>query len=343
MLMGLLPLISASGACGPASLSDAPELLAEDPPVVATASPSIAPSPPMTTPTAAPVHPLTLIAVGDMMLDRSVGQRVLSEGPDIVFGEELAGILRAADITVGNLECAISERGEPQLKGYTFRAPPSTVAVLEGAGFDVVALANNHALDYGPLALQDTVAYLERSRIRAAGAGPDLASAQSATIVEAAGLRVAFVSLADVPAEGAGFSRETWEAGDGRWGIAWADADTVASSVSIAARSADIVVAMMHFGHEYATTPSAGQRALAHAAIDAGASLVIGTHPHVLQEVEEYGGGLIAYSLGNFVFDGFDGPSNESAILRVTLTGEGIGDWELVPVSLVENGLPRLR
>ena len=95
---------------------------------------------------------------------------------------------------------------------------------------------------------------------------------------------------------------------------------------------------MIHY-----TSPSISQRRLARAAIDAGAALVIGSHPHVLQEVEEYGGGLIAYSLGNFVFDGFDGPSNHSAILKVNLTRDGVASWKLLPVDVIDNGLPRLR
>jgi poly-gamma-glutamate synthesis protein (capsule biosynthesis protein) len=102
-------------------------------------------------------------------------------------------------------------------------------------------------------------------------------------------------------------SRETWEARAHRPGVAWADQNTVTSVVSQAALSADIVVVMLHFGLEYHADPSASQRELAHAAIAAGAALVVGSHPHLLQEVEEYGGGLIAYSLGNFVFDRFGG------------------------------------
>ncbi|MGB4863195.1 MAG: CapA family protein, partial [Tepidiformaceae bacterium] len=124
---------------------------------------------------------------------------------------------------------------------------------------------------------------------------------------------------------------------------AWADTASVTNAVHTAAASADLVVVMLHFGIEYATEPNATQQRLAHAAIDAGATLVIGSHPHVLQEVEEYGGGLIAYSLGNFVFDGFDGSANETAILEVTLSASGVESWKLVPVDIVKNGLPRLR
>jgi poly-gamma-glutamate synthesis protein (capsule biosynthesis protein) len=291
----------------------------------------------------APPTPVTLVAVGDLMLGRTVGARLLSDGPGIVFDDQIAAVLAGADITVGNLECAVSEGGTPQAKGYTFRAPPPAVDALALGGFDVVSLANNHSLDYGATALSDTASALRGSGIQPVGAGENLATAQSPVIVERGGLRIAFVALVDVPAEGEGFSRETWEARADRPGVAWADQNTVTSVVSQAALSADIVVVMLHFGLEYHADPSASQRELAHAAIAAGAALVVGSHPHLLQEVEEYGGGLIAYSLGNFVFDGFGGASNDSAILRVTFSGNRLNSWELVPVDIVDNGLPRLR
>ncbi len=149
------------------------------------------------------------------------------------------------------------------------------------------------------------------------------------------------MSLVDAPAEGS-FSRDGWEARTGRPGVAWADAGTVAAAVSDASAQADVVIVMLHFGNEYATTPTSKQRELAHAAIDAGALLVVGSHPHLLQEVEEYGGGLIAYSLGNFVFDGFEGDANTTAVLRVTLGATGVASWSLLPASIDWSGLPHL-
>lgn len=276
------------------------------------------------------------------MLARSIGARVLEFGPQVVFDDEIADVLRAADLTVGNLETAVSERGEPQAKQYTFQAPPAALEALELAGFDAVSLANNHSLDFGEDALLDAVRLLSLRGIKAAGAGANLAEALAPRVVVRSGLRVAFVGLVDVGSEGPGFSRSTWEATPEGAGIAWADVSTVTESVRAAVAVADIVVVMLHAGVEYGSTPSPGQRELAYAAIDAGARLVIGSHPHVLQQIEEYGGGLIAYSLGNFVFDGFDGPSNDSALLRVTLGSGGVQSWELVPVEIVDNGLPRL-
>ncbi|MGB4863521.1 MAG: CapA family protein, partial [Tepidiformaceae bacterium] len=163
------------------------------------------------TPTATPSS-VTLAAVGDLMLGRSIGDRIEADGPGVVFDEAINDVLSGADITAGNLEMVVSEFGSPQPKGYTFRAPLEAVAVLKAAGFDVVSQANNHAMDFGRLALLDTGENLRASGIEPVGAGADIAAASSATVVERNGLRIAFVGLVDAPAEGPGFSRDTWEA-----------------------------------------------------------------------------------------------------------------------------------
>lgn len=284
---------------------------------------------------------VTIAAVGDLMLGRSVGQRIVNDGPGAVFEEPLATRLSTADLTVGNLEAPISDRGAQANKSYTFRAPPTAAEALALAGFDVVSLANNHSLDYGLDALADTFAYLNGHALLSAGAGMDQRAARAPIIVERHGLKIGVVGLVDAGAEG-DFSRAHWEAMPGRPGVAWADLETVAETISRTASQADIVVAMLHFGVEYAGSPTESQRELARAAIDAGASLVIGSHPHVLQEVEQYRKGLIAYSLGNFVFDGFDGTANRSAILTVTISANGVESWALAPVEIDANGLPHL-
>lgn len=197
-------------------------------------------------------------------------------------------------------------------------------------------------MDYGPLALTDTVAEVTKRGVLPVGAGKDLATASAAQVIERNGLRIAVVGLLDAPAEGPGFSRGTWEATSTKPGVAWADASTVTTAVRAALPQADLVVVMLHFGVEYDTAPSAAQRELAHAAIDAGATLVIGSHPHVLQPVEEHRGGLIAYSLGNFVFDGFEGEASRTALLEVELTAKGVTSWKLHEADVID-GIPQLR
>lgn len=315
-----------------------PASAVEPSPPTATSTPT--PAPPTPTPTPSPRWPVTLAAVGDIMLTRSVANAITEEDPGGPFAH-LGGLLAATDITIGNLETAISDRGEPEPKGYTFRSNPLAAKSLQVAGFDVVALANNHTLDYGETALFDTLEHLREAGVAAVGAGRNAAEAHDFAVIERAGLRLAVLSFAEVPNE-AGYSMEAWAADEDTPGIAWADDDDVAGAVSAATQAADRVVVMFHFGHEYATTPSGRQRHLARLAIDAGASLVVGSHPHVLQEVEEYGGGLIAYSLGNFVFDGFEGLSNETAILLVSFEADGRLEWQIVPAQIGWDGLPRL-
>ncbi|MBE3119531.1 MAG: CapA family protein, partial [Candidatus Atribacteria bacterium] len=138
----------------------------------------------------------------------------------------------------------------------------------------------------------------------------------------------------------AGFDARTWIATASQPGIAWADLAQITTDVAAARLQADVVVVLLHSGFELNTTVAPNQRAVAHTAIDAGAALVVGSHSHILQTIEQYHGGLIAYSLGNFVFDDFYTPIvNATIILRVVLTPAGVQSYDYVPV-LIENGLP---
>ena len=292
-------------------------------------------------PTATLPPVLQLMAVGDVMLARGVGDRIVAEGPAVPFAG-VAQTLSSAGLLVANLECVISEQGEPQPKAYTFRAPPAAADSLALAGVDVVSLANNHSLDYGFEALNDTRQRLADRQIAAVGTGDDEAAAHTPVVVERNGLRVAFLAYADVPVETrSGFDTRTWIATADAPGLAWADVAQISADVAAARAQADVVVVLLHFGFESRTQVTAAQRAEAHAAIDAGAALVLGSHPHVLQGVERYNGGLIAYSLGNFVFDGFTLPENYSAIFAATLTQAGVGEYNWIPV-VIEEGVPRL-
>jgi poly-gamma-glutamate synthesis protein (capsule biosynthesis protein) len=281
-----------------------------------------------------------LLAVGDLMLARTVGDRLQQNGPNWPFAG-VADLLAQGDIVIGNLECVIAEQGQPQPKAYTFRAPPVAAEALARAGFDLVGLANNHALDYGVEGLADMLPRLREAGVATVGAGADEAAAHSPTVVTHHGLRVGFLAYVDVPVEGrSGFDTRSWEAGPLTPGLAWAAADRMATDIAAARRAADVVVVLLHFGLEGRPAVTTDQERLARAAIDAGADLVVGAHTHVLQRVEEYGGGLIVYNLGNFVFDGFSGASNYSAIVSVTLTPEGAGEYSFLPV-VVEQGVPR--
>lgn len=288
-----------------------------------------------------PTWPLTIAAVGDLMFDRAVRQWVTADDPAGPF-RFVREHLQDAALTIGNLECALTARGAPEPKAYTFRGPPLAARGLARAGFDAVSLANNHILDYGETGLLDTMDALREAGVAFAGAGGTRDEAYGHAVVERQGVRVALLSFADVPVEGTGYDVERWTAGPATPGMAWIDQD-MAPAIARAREDADVVLVMLHFGFEGWSEPSERQRTQAREAVDAGATLVIGHHPHVLQPVERYGEGLIAYSLGNFVFDGFEGIANDSAILRITLgAGGAVAEWELVPVRVDEwDGLPR--
>lgn len=301
-----------------------------------TASPSPSPSPTLTPP---PV--VNFMAVGDVMLARSIGDLMLQSGPGIAFAG-VSSTLANADIVAANLECVISDLGSPEPKAYTFRAPPLAAEALALGSVDVVSLANNHAGDYGLEALLDTQRYLQMQNIAHVGTGVNAAAARAPWVVQKNGLRLAFLAYVNVPVETrTGFDTRLWEAGPDTSGVAWAVPAQMAEDVAQAKTQADLVIVLLHTGYEGRTQVYDEHRALARSVIDAGATLVVGAHPHVLQGVEHYKEGLIVYSLGNFIFDDFAPPANYSAIFAATLTPAGISEYTFIPVVL-EAGLPRL-
>jgi len=235
----------------------------------------------------------------------------------------------------------------PQPAGPKILQPESPPANRPGpvaGGFAVLSQANNHAMDYGSAGLVDTQSSLEQYGIATVGAGVDATAAHAPVIVQRNGLRMAFLGYVDVLPEKSGFDARTWTASATSPGVAWADPDQIKADVTAARQQADVVIVLLHGGIEITdviNTISANQRLEAHTAIDAGAALVIGSHPHVLQQIERYHGGLIAYSLGNFVFDQYAGIANATIILRVVLNRLGVQSYDYVPV-LIENGLPHV-
>ena len=274
---------------------------------------------------------VTLYAVGDVMLDRRVGDRIDDFGPNYPF-LKVAEILRQADITTGNLESAISSKGRiVDSKLINFRADPVTVAGLSYAGFDVMSLANNHIMNYGGEALIETMELLQREGIEYTGGGRDIRGARTPAILRSRGMRIAFLGYNEIP--------PNWfRATPSRPGIAWAEIPAVQEDVAKAKGLADLVVVSVHWGVEYNDNePTDYQRRFGRAAIDSGADVVIGHHPHVLSGFEIYHGGLIAYSLGNFVFDYREFPRPKmSLILSLELAKNGPINLDLIPIHIVD-------
>ena len=257
------------------------------------------------------------------MVGRAVGGTALEHTPDYPF-EKVAGAGQGADLVFGNLECAVTARDFAVHKAYRLKADLSVVPALSAAGFDVLSLANNHTMDCGKLGLLETISSLHGAGILTVGAGQDAVEARKPAMAEVRGLKVAFLAFTDVPDGSGAF-------------IARGDSAAVVEAVALAKKQADLVVISFHWGEEYATAPLDYQRKLAHAVVDAGACLVIGHHPHVIEGVERYRRGLIAYSLGNFVFDSPFKKCKESVILKCNLSRTGVSDVELVPVKVEDD------
>ena len=255
-----------------------------------TASPAATEAP---SPTPTPPPAITIAAVGDLMFARDVTTLMQQHGAAYPF-ERVLSLFAGADLLIGNLEGTFTDRGEALEKYYTFRTPPALAATLTLAGFDAVSLANNHSYDFGLTGLEDTIAALAAAGIAAFGAGLSEAQAYAPALLSVEGVRVALLGFDDI-------GETRFAAGD-QPGVARA-AQASLAAIERAAALADYVIVSLHAGAEYSPQPTAWQREFARGAIDAGADVVIGHHPHVLQPWERYAGGLIIYSLGNFVFD----------------------------------------
>jgi hypothetical protein len=273
------------------------------------------------------VRPVTLAAVGDVTFGEQVGPAVDAYGGAYPW-TGVARTLRTADVTVGNLETSISTRGVARVKQYTFRGPPQALpAMARVAGFDVLTLANNHSADYGPDALLDTIRYVRAAGIQPIGAGANEQLARRPAIVDAGGLRVAFLGYSDV--NPLGFPATQWTPGTAR-----ADPAAIAADVRAARRRADVVVCFFHWGVELRPDPDSRQEQLADACLNAGAQVVLGAHPHVFGAVTRPGARtLVAWTLGNFVFPSSGTPAR-TAILDVRLDARGVRGYRLVPVRI---------
>jgi len=285
-----------------------------------------------------------LMAAGDVMLGRTIGDRIISNGTQWPF-YRIRSTLSVANLVLVNLECDITNRGTPwpnKLEHFRGPRPAATQSLVYG-GIDFASNANNHSLDYSALGLSDTEDSLSNLGIGHAGAGPNRAAAHAPWLVTVNGVRLAILAYVRPMSESAYFSTLMWEATSTKAGVAIARTTEVAADVTAAKKIADVVIVFFHYGKIGQSSPNANQLALTQAAFNAGASLVLGAHPHQLQgyAYSSTAHKLVAYSLGNFVFDQFTGVSNDSVILDVTLTASGVSSFRWIPV-VVDNGRPRL-
>lgn len=269
----------------------------------------------------------TLLFTGDIMLSRAVGERMAREHDWALPFHQIAGALRDADLRYCNLECPVSDRGRDLHHLYSFRADPRVLEGLKLAGFNVASQANNHAYDWGPEALLDSLERLHDAGVLTVGAGHNALAAHYPLLLKVHSLRVAFLAYVNIEPRDATASVD-------RAGVAWLDPAQVLADIRFARPLADLVIVCPHWGVEYALKPTSDQVQLAHQMIDAGADLIVGSHPHVVQPVEEYHDRWIAYSLGNFIFDQQPPNTHRGLMLQATVHGGRIVKVTAIPINI---------
>ncbi|CAN5458387.1 hypothetical protein BH23ACT9_BH23ACT9_23660 [soil metagenome] len=280
-----------------------------------------------------PAPPITIAFAGDIHGEPPIDQ-LLRRGDNPLEG--VADLLGDADLAVVNLETAVGTLGRPADKTYTFQADPALATALADAGVDVVTLANNHALDYGIEAADETRAVVEGEGMAVVGYGRDAEDAYAAHVVDIGGRTVAVVGLSRV------LPVIDWAAEANRPGMASAyDTGAAVEAVRAASALADHVVVTIHWGQERWVCPNADQVSLARALSNAGADVIAGHHPHVLQGLVTFQDTLIAYSVGNFVFYARTPATRQSGVLTVTLGGGGVEDHLWSPAVIDGQGRPQ--
>ncbi|MFH1780579.1 MAG: CapA family protein [Candidatus Nealsonbacteria bacterium] len=271
---------------------------------------------------------VSLVAVGDISYSRGV-ERIVGKQEDINYPFlKIRDFLQSSDLVFGNLETPITQGREISDFEMIFRSNPGIEQALKQNGFSVLSLANNHTLNFGEEGLKDTFNYLTKAGIKYVGAGNNEQEAYGPVYIEEKGIKFAFFAYNDIDVVPV-----SYEAGEARAGTAFMRIEKMAEAVKEAKQKADVIIVSMHAGIEYVGEPNESQVNFAHAAIDAGADLIIGHHPHVVQTMEKYRGKYIFYSLGNFVFDQPQSQeTKEGLMIKVYFTKNGINKIGLLPV-----------
>lgn len=288
---------------------------------------------------------LSLTAVGDIIPGRTVAQKIAQKGLDYPFAK-IAPYVSGADVVYGNLECPLSDKISPPYEGMSFVAPTKTIEGIKMCKFNILSLANNHSTNFGENVFIDTLNLLKANNIKYVGGGGSYEEAYSPTIIEVKDMKIAFLnfnsiigSLDATPTSPgtAWINMEPWSKDKPE------DIKLVQSAVNKAKSEADLVIVCFHWGIEYELNPSSSQRNMAHAACDAGADIIIGTHPHCVQSVEYYQGKFIAYSLGNFVFDQmWSEETREGVIAKYQFQGKQLISIELLPYKIEDYCQPNI-
>jgi poly-gamma-glutamate synthesis protein (capsule biosynthesis protein) len=276
---------------------------------------------------------VALVAGGDVMLDRGVARQIDRRGAAWLFGG-ISSHLRAADQAFANLECPLTEAPRKVARPVVFHAPTARAYDLRRAGFGVVSVANNHALDCGSGGLRETLAALRRANVQAVGA-----AGEAPVVRTVRGLRIAYLAFSQ------------WSGVSSRSpSINILSDESLRSGIVKAREVGDVIVVSCHWGNEYQTRPSSQQKRWARLAAQWGADVILGHHPHVWQGLQVLAGppgskrrALVAYSLGNLVFDsprGRDSRARQTGLLRIVLGKSGVQSARVVPLT-IEHCRPR--
>jgi hypothetical protein len=238
---------------------------------------------------------ITLVMGGDTGFGRYVEVRTMANGGWRYPVEGIAPLFRQADIAYLNFEEPLTVNRVPCDTCMVLGSHPDSIAALTYAGIDVVSLANNHQGDYGAAGVMENIGHLNSAGIAHAGAGANYDAAHQAAIVIVKGVRFGFLSYNEVP--------PVDYAADDTPGTAWLTTEGMRRDIINVRDKVDVLVVLPHWGIEYTNQPTDFQIEMAHLAIDSGADVVVGNHPHWVQQYENYRGRPIFYALGNLVFD----------------------------------------
>ena len=257
---------------------------------------------------------VNIVFVGDIMLDRGVKSSVIKNfGGDYNQLFNNLGELKNADILFANLEGTASIKGRNVGSKYSFQMDPIVIPALANAGFDILSVANNHVGDWTLISYTDSLAHIKENNILYTGGGINSIEAEKPTIIEKNGIRIGFLGFSDV---GPDWMKATTNSA----GLLIASDPRFDEIIKNASTKVDTLIVSFHFGEEYKPVHNKRQEYLAHRAIDNGAKIIIGHHPHVIEDTEVYKNGFIIYSLGNFIFDQkFSTDTMQGAILNIKL------------------------
>lgn len=274
---------------------------------------------------------VSVVFVGDIMLSRQIGKLMQVENNWFMPFELVAEDLKNTDIVFGNLESVISDKGKDSGAVYSFRADPRSLEGLLYANFSVVSVANNHSFDWGDSAFLDSIQRLKNSGILPIGGGVNRENARDPVFIEKEGIKFAFLAYSEFAET---FTEESFTAPIKE---EFLEEDIKKTEIA----GADIIIVSFHWGEEYKEESNDFQKYFGRRAIDFGADLVIGHHPHSVQEIENYKNGIIAYSLGNFVFDqNFSEATRKGLILKAVFRDKKISETTPILVKFNKNFQP---